>query len=574
MSQNKLESIVNETSVSSSPQVNVGDDPEFVYRFDNGVTDAVYVANSASNTVSVIDPVTSNVIKTIPVGESPTFISSVRTSPEVYVANFGSNTVSVIDPHTKKVTDTIRVGLGPSFIGTTVNGDASLFDPEERGDIAYVVNAGSDTVSVIDSTAKKVTDTIRVGDEPRSIAITNDYLYVTNFNTTIVSVINSTTNKVIKNITVGDGPDSIATSGDFVYVANWFNESISVINSTTNEVIKNITVGHTPASIATSGNFVYVANRFNVSVIDSAKNEVNKTLIVGKDPISLATYGNLIYVANTGTNTVSVINSTTNKVIKNITVGDGPKSIATSANKNSICFELCSSADAVYVANSHSNTVSVIDPAINKVMAGITFDTIPFRGGQIKCNDLIVPINRFFYVPSGTDCVAKSRSGYEFDSWVQIFDDNSTRTINASTPSDWLGYPLTSLREAFTDDPAATLTINRFGNFTAYFRALPAPVPAEFTASLITTIVAALAGSLLIPIALSWFKSKKQISILNSFHLDMVSINKDGLDEKDISKLNKLNQSVSNSYAAGKITNEQHTNLKNEISIAFSRDLQ
>ena len=78
---------------------------------------------------------------------------------------------------------------------------------------------------------------------------------------------------------------------------------------------------------------------------------------------------------------------------------------------------------------------------------------------------------------------------------------------------------LRAFRDAFTDDPAANLTVNRFGNFTAYFKALPPPVPAEFTASLITVIIAALVGSLLIPAAVGWLKSKKQTSRLNSFHL-------------------------------------------------------
>jgi hypothetical protein len=41
------------------------------------------------------------------------------------------------------------------------------------------------------------------------------------------------------------------------------------------------------------------------------------------------------------------------------------------------------------------------------------------------------------------------------------------------------------------------------------------------------------------------------------------------LDETDIKNLNELNRRISNSYAAGKITNEQYTNLKNEVSTAF-----
>jgi hypothetical protein len=44
----------------------------------------------------------------------------------------------------------------------------------------------------------------------------------------------------------------------------------------------------------------------------------------------------------------------------------------------------------------------------------------------------------------------------------------------------------------FIDDPAANLTVNKFGNFTAYFRVLPSLVPAEFTISLFTIVVTAL----------------------------------------------------------------------------------
>ena len=54
----------------------------------------------------------------------------------------------------------------------------------------------------------------------------------------------------------------------------------------------------------------------------------------------------------------------------------------------------------------------------------------------------------------------------------------------------------------------------------------------------------------------------------------MVSINKDGLDETDIKSLNELNQRISNSYAAGKITNEQYTNLNSDVSIAFQEILK
>jgi YVTN family beta-propeller protein len=518
LSQNKIESIANQTNVSTSPQINVGNSPTYIsYRGNTSTTeDSVYVANSGSNTVSVINPDITTV-KTIAVGINPVSIAISPFGDSVYVVTEGSNNVSVIDPANNIVIKNIAVGNLPASIAIS---------PFEYS--VYVANEGSNTVSVIALANNTVIKNLTTGINPALIAISpfGDSVYVANEGSNTVSVINSTNNTVIKNITVGILPLSIAISpfGDSVYVANYVSDTVSVINSTNNTVIKNITVGNGPESIA---------------------------ILPEKD---------FVYVVNSVSNTVSVIDSTNNTVIKNITVGNYPFSIATSPLE-----------DSVYVTNYVSNTVSVIDPATNKVVAGVTFDVIPFRGGQIICNGIDAPINRYFYVSSGTECVANPNNGYEFASWVETFDDNSTRTISASTTSDWLVDPLGALRDVFTDDPAATLAVNKFSSYTAYFKALPPPVPAEFTVSLITVIVAALVGSLLIPAAVSWLKSKKQTSRLNSFHLDMVSINNDGLDETDIKNLNELNQRISNSYAAGKITNEQYTNLKNEVSAAYQK---
>ena len=383
-------------------------------------------------------------------------------------------------------------------------------------------------------------------------------------------------------INVGDYPHFI-DSAYYVYVANAFSDTISIIDPVKDTVIKSIPVGVEPTFISSfigdplSGYVIYVANLGSdtvpgtVSVIDPAKNHtVIKTITtVGNGSSFINTYDEqiadgttYIYVANSGSGTVSVIDPVNNTVIKNITVGEYPEYID---------IDYSVFGDSIYVANRGSDTVSVIDPLTNDVVAGVTFDIGPFNGGQIICNGLDAPINRYFYVSSGAECIAKPNNGYEFASWVEMFDDNSTRTINASTTSDWLVDPVAAFCDAFTDDPAATLTVNRFGNFTAYFKALPPPVPAEFTASIITVIVAAFVGSLLIPATVGWVKTKKQTSRLNSFHLVMVSINKDGLNEKDVGDLNELNQNISNSYAAGKITNGQYTNLKNEVSAAYQK---
>src|SRR2546426_372409 len=57
----------------------------------------LYVPNTLSNTVSVINGATNTVIATIPVGTGPTGVAFDLRNGNLYVTNFFSNTVSVIN---------------------------------------------------------------------------------------------------------------------------------------------------------------------------------------------------------------------------------------------------------------------------------------------------------------------------------------------------------------------------------------------------------------------------------------------------------------------------------------------
>ncbi|HWF05175.1 MAG TPA: hypothetical protein VHA06_15910, partial [Candidatus Angelobacter sp.] len=56
-----------------------------------------YVANGGSNNVTVIDLRSLGILTTIPVGHSPTGLAVNPKKNEIYVANTESNTISVIE---------------------------------------------------------------------------------------------------------------------------------------------------------------------------------------------------------------------------------------------------------------------------------------------------------------------------------------------------------------------------------------------------------------------------------------------------------------------------------------------
>ncbi|MFZ0224368.1 MAG: YncE family protein, partial [Candidatus Nitrosopolaris sp.] len=127
-------------------------------------TNKIYVANSGSNTVSVISASSDKEISRIPVGTGPvSLISSFNTleaKGKIYVANLDNNTVSVINASSDKEITRIPVGKNPSHIAV---------DPFT--DKIYVANLGSNTVSVINASSDKEITRIPVGKNPSHIAV-------------------------------------------------------------------------------------------------------------------------------------------------------------------------------------------------------------------------------------------------------------------------------------------------------------------------------------------------------------------------------------------------------------------
>ena len=140
--------------------------PQFIVSAASGSGGTfAYVANGASDNVSVIDVATNTVVGSpIPVGDTPLGIAITPDGTTAYVANFASNNVSVIDVATSTVVGSpIPVGSSPNGIAITPDGTT-----------AYVTNLFSNNgVSVIDVATNTVAgSTIPVGSAPRGIAIT------------------------------------------------------------------------------------------------------------------------------------------------------------------------------------------------------------------------------------------------------------------------------------------------------------------------------------------------------------------------------------------------------------------
>jgi YVTN family beta-propeller protein len=245
-----------------------------------------------------------------------------------------------------------------------------------------------------------------------------------------------------------------------------------------------------------------------------------------------------------------------------IQVGHSPIAIAVNPRTNTI-----------YVANYDDNSVSVIDGKANKVVAKVQFRTEPFNGGHIECNNnedkSIAPIAQQFYLYSGSECTAEPNQGFEFVSWQENLGGNSTQFLQFSSASN-IWNSILSFLNITSDKPEAVLNIAKFGSFTANFKALPPPVPAEYIATLFAVVVSALVGSWLIPTVIEWIKTKKQQRKLDYYHKEIVNLSIDRkIDINDIEKLSKLRCTLTDVYARGKINKEQFDKLAEEIQLGY-----
>jgi YVTN family beta-propeller protein len=283
--------------------------------------------NELGSTVSVIDTATNTVIgNPIIVGQGPYGAAVTPDGTTVYVGNSGTTTVSVINTANDTVTATISVGADPISVAVTPDGSK-----------VYVANFGSNNVSVIATTTNLVLATVPVGTQPVGVAVTPDgtMVYVANSSDGTVSVIATASNTVIGSpISVGASPTGVAVTpdGSNVYVGNFIDNTVSVIATASNTVIGSpISVGLGPAGMAVTpdGSKVYVGNNHTttVSVIATATNMVLTTVPVGIAPggVAVTPDGSKVYVANFGSNNVSVIATASNMVIGSpISVGTGP----------------------------------------------------------------------------------------------------------------------------------------------------------------------------------------------------------------------------------------------------------
>lgn len=142
----------------------------------------------------------------------------------------------------------------------------------------------------------------------------------------------------------------------FLYVTNQNANSVSIVDTRNNSLAATAGSSFSPSGAALSSDasrlFVVNPNANLVVAYNTANNSVAGSFAIGQLPSAVAADAQRIYVALHGSAALAVFNAANFVQIASIRVGFGPNAVAVS-----------SASGRVYVANTYSSTLSVIDPA-------------------------------------------------------------------------------------------------------------------------------------------------------------------------------------------------------------------
>ena len=148
------------------------------------VGNQVYVTNTPSSTVDVVDAEEGTVTGSIPVGLEPIALALKPDKSQLWVSNHVSDSVNVIDLDPSSPTFHQVVGL----IDASSNQEPGQYFDEPAGIAfasdakAYVALSQENQIAVIDAARLKITKTIAVpAQDPRAIAVFEDKLFVLPF---------------------------------------------------------------------------------------------------------------------------------------------------------------------------------------------------------------------------------------------------------------------------------------------------------------------------------------------------------------------------------------------------------
>jgi YVTN family beta-propeller protein len=294
----------------------------------------VYVANESSNSVTVVDARTFEVLATIDArGHATHDLALSRDGRLLLATNLASGRLSLID------TDAMET-IGSVYTGARAHVVAFTNDDQQ----AWIANIAEDNVSILDVGSRRIVGTVPTGDGPTGLAFSRDgrFAYVSNQGDKTVAVVDTATLAVVKSIPVGTNPHFLILGPDGrIWGCNTGSNDVYVIDPGTQEVVGSLQLGPAPQQIAfgykgLQGPFAYVtvAGFDKVLVLGGGATSLRVVgeIDAGDEPYGIWAnpQGTRLFVVHEGSNDLWVIDTGTSQVIAKVPVGRKPLRVVVS----------------------------------------------------------------------------------------------------------------------------------------------------------------------------------------------------------------------------------------------------
>jgi YVTN family beta-propeller protein len=291
------------------------------------IPERVYVPNGESNTVTVIDPATFQILETFPVAKLPQHVVPSYNMQTLYVNNNVGNTLTPIDARTGQrlpdipIDDPYNLYFTPDGTKAVVmaerNNQVDFYDPNSWSLIKHLniphsgVNHAefspdgktmiascefSGFLVKIDLDTLEVTGSLNVGGKPVDLKLSPDgsVMYNANENRDGISIIDWQNMTEQQFIETGDGTHGLYPSrdGKQLYITNRLGGTVSVLDFATNQIVDTWHTGGSPdmGGVSTDGTQFWISGRYNseVYVLDTKTGDLITTIPVGRGPHGLA----------------------------------------------------------------------------------------------------------------------------------------------------------------------------------------------------------------------------------------------------------------------------------------------
>jgi len=293
----------------------------------------LYVTNTKSDTLSVIDTDTLDVVATIPLGAGkPNRVVVHPDGRTAWVVYDKSRDLGVIDAEALKLVRRVRIGGNPYNLGFTPDGRHLVV-------LDWSSDTSEDEVIFYDLRAGKIAGRVEVSTWPAHAVFSRDgaRLWVSGETAGDVTVIDVATRTIVERVVHGGGDAmglALTADGRTLYVAAGENRAVLKLDTATNKVTGQIAlpgVVH-EATLTLDGRFLYTTLRKanKVVVVRTADDRIVATLQQKGYPdlVVMAPGGRYAFVTNRTADLVAVIDVRTHQQVKTIPVGRAPHGMA------------------------------------------------------------------------------------------------------------------------------------------------------------------------------------------------------------------------------------------------------